>query len=260
MILKADPDWWKVLFDDIYLVTDARSVCNDEITRREINVFSRIVPLNPSDRIVDLCGGQGRHAIELCRRGFRDCTVMDYSKTLLKIGLENAKKEEYSIKFVQGDARWTELGTGEYDHVLILGNSLGYISEDKADLLILSEGFRLLKTDGWLLLDITDGEAVRENFKPISWHEIGEDVVVCRQREIDDKAVCSREMVHSKKKGLIRDKTYRIRLYNKDQLEELITRAGFRDIMVHSADRITDCNKEDLGYMNHRLLITGRKK
>jgi hypothetical protein len=26
MSIKVDPDWWKTLFDEVYLLTDARSV------------------------------------------------------------------------------------------------------------------------------------------------------------------------------------------------------------------------------------------
>ncbi len=37
--MKVDPDWWKKLFDDIYLVTDARSVCDDDITGREVDLI-----------------------------------------------------------------------------------------------------------------------------------------------------------------------------------------------------------------------------
>jgi hypothetical protein len=88
------------------------------------------------------------------------------------------------VRFVQGDARDTALTAGAFDHVLILGNSLGYIPEPDADLTILQESGACSNHGGWLLLDVTDGEAVRAKIAPRAWHEIGDDVVVCRQREI----------------------------------------------------------------------------
>ncbi len=54
MTLHVNPDWWKTLFDEFYLVTDARTVCNDETTRREIDVFGRLLPMAPGDRVLDL--------------------------------------------------------------------------------------------------------------------------------------------------------------------------------------------------------------
>jgi D-alanine-D-alanine ligase len=258
MTIDVDPDWWKTLFDEVYLVTDARSVGDNDITRLEIDIFLALVPMQPDDRILDLCGGHGRHSLELCRRGFRDCTVLDYSRPLLDTGARVATQKRYRVQFVQGDARQTELTSGVFDHVLILGNSLGYIPEPDADLRILQESRRLLKSRGWLLLDVTDGEAVSAKIAPHAWHEIGDDVVVCRQREVKGGRVRAREMVLSKGQGMIRDRTYCIRLYGADDLAALVSRAGFADVQLHSdASAIT--RTEDVGCMNHRLVVAARK-
>ena len=258
MTIDVDPDWWKTLFDEVYLVTDARSVGDDDITRQEIDIFLALVPMQSHDRILDLCGGHGRHTLELCQRGFRDCTVLDYSQPLLDIGARVAAQQRYPVRFVQGDARQTELTSEAFDYVLILGNSLGYIPEPDADLRILQESRRLLKSRGWLLLDVTDGEAVRTKIAPHAWHEIGDDVVVCRQREVKDGLVCAREMVLSKGQGMIRDRTYCIRLYGADDLAALVARAGFADVQVHS-DASALNRAEDVGCMNHRLVVAARK-
>jgi D-alanine-D-alanine ligase len=258
MTIDVDPHWWKTLFDDIYLVTDARSVANAAVTRQEIDVFTSLVPIKPHDRILDLCGGHGRHTIELCRRGFNHCTVLDYSQPLLDIGRQEAAKKGHSVRFVRGDARNTELTAESYDHVFILGNSLGYIPEPDADLCILQESRRLLKAQGWLLLDVTDGAAVCTAITPNAWHEIGADMVVCRQREIKDGRVCAREMVLSKTQGMIRDRTYSIRLYTAKDLAKMVARAGFEDVQAHGETAVLNL-EEDLGCMNHRLVVTARK-
>lgn len=258
MSMEIDPDWWKTLFDEVYLVTDARSVCNDDITRREIDLFCDLIPLKPADRILDLCGGHGRHAIELSRRGFSGCTVLDYSLTLLKIGAERAAREGYPVDFIQGDARRTAFGPETQDHVMVLGNSLGYSLHDDSDLEILREGFRVLKSGGWLLIDVTDNRAARKGLAPNAWHEIGNHIVVCRERELRADTVCIREMVLSKQEGLIRDKTYSIRLYRPQQLSALVTRAGFAEVHSPLSSPIYDSQK-DLGCMNHRLVISAKK-
>ncbi len=33
MTIDVDPDWWKTLFDEVYLMTDARSIGDEVITR-----------------------------------------------------------------------------------------------------------------------------------------------------------------------------------------------------------------------------------
>ena len=92
---------------------------------------------------------------------------------------------------------------------------------------ILQESLRLLKPRGWLLLDVTDGAAACTTLAPLAWHEIGDDVVVCRQREVSDGRICAREMVLSKAHGMIRDRTYCIRPYAAEDLSALVARAGF---------------------------------
>ena len=258
MTIDVDPDWWRTLFDEVYLMTDARSIGDEVITRQEIDIFTSLVPMQPHDRILDLCGGQGRHALELCRRGFRDCTVLDYSQSLIDIGKREAVDQCRSVQFVQGDARHTDLPPETLDHVLILGNSLGYITEPDADLQILQESMRLLKPHGWLLLDVTDGAAACTTLAPLAWHEIGDDVVVCRQREVTEGRICAREMVLSKAQGMIRDRTYCIRLYSAEDLTALVARAGFGDIKRYS-DASALNRAVDVGCMNHRLVVSARK-
>lgn len=258
MSLKVDPDWWKSLFDEIYLLTDARTVCNDDITQREIDVFGRVVPLQRQDHILDLCGGHGRHALELSRRGFSQCTVFDYSSILLAKGEEEARRRNCTVRFVQGDARDTKLSANTFDHVMILGNSLGYIPDEHADFEILQEGLRILKPGGWLLLDVTDGKSAREKLAPLAWHEIGDNIVVCRQREIIDGFIRAREMVLCKNSGLIRDKNYCIRLYAPEPLAKLASAAGFADVQLHSDCTLLE-SQDDVGCMNHRLLLSARK-
>ena len=258
MSIAIDPDWWKTLFDEVYLITDSRSINDEKITRQEVDLFSSLIPIRENDCILDLCGGHGRHALALCARGFSNCTVLDYSRSLLEIGARNAKDQQYPIRFIQGDARDTSLPAGTFDHVLILGNSLGYIMEPDADLRILEESRRLLKPRGWLLLDVSNGEAARTKLAPQAWHEIGDDVVVCRQRELKDGRICAREMVLSKKEGLIRDQTYGMQLYDADELAALVIRAGFSDVNVYSDTSAMNA-AVDVGCMNHRLVAVARR-
>ncbi len=259
MTITVDPNWWQTLFDDIYLITDARTVNNAALTQHEVDIFCHLLPSRTKARILDLCGGQGRHTLEFCRRGYRNCTVVDYSRTLLSIGRLTAAKQNLPARFIQGDARRLALRAESFDHVMILGNSLGYIADPQADLQILHECRRTLASRGGLLLDVADGGVIHRQITANAWHEIDGDVVVCRQREIIDESVNARELVLSKTRGLIRDRNYRIRLYRRDDLLALVDRAGFTDIRQHELPAEKMDEAEDVGCMRHRLLITARK-
>ena len=258
MSIKADPDWWMNLFDELYLVTDARSVRDDTVTSREIDLILDTIPLSPDDEVLDLCGGHGRHSIELFSRGFRNLTVLDFSQYLIDKGRDEAGKQGMSIAFIQGDARHTGLDPDRFDCILILGNSLGYLPSARGDREILAEALRLLKKGGCLLVDIANGEMIRERFKPLAWHEIGEDIVVCRQRELDGDSIHTREMVLSKKDGLIKDSCYSLWISGPDTFSSLVSSLGFADVRVIS-DVAPLMRKGDFGFMNARMVITARK-
>jgi D-alanine-D-alanine ligase len=177
---------------------------------------------------------------------------------LLERGRAAAEQADCPVAFVQGDAVATGLPEEAYDHVLILGNSLGYMPEAVNDLRIMQEVLRLLRPGGWLLLDVTDGAVVREKFNPNAWHEIEGKIVVCRQRELVDNCIRAREVVLCKERGLVRDQSYAIRLYAPETLEVLVDEAGFVEISLRYG--FSSQEKEgDYGFMNHRLLITARK-
>ena len=259
MSISVDPDWWKTLFDEVYLLTDARSVCDHRITRREVDLICGLLPIQGSHKILDLCGGHGRHSFELYRRGFRACTLFDYSQTLIDIARAKASDDNVSVDFICGDAREINMPGDTYDHVIIMGNSLGYIQEKGADAKILAEAYRVLHTGGSILVDVADGRVIKSLFKPNAWHEIGEETIVCRQREIQGEVICAREIVLSKAQGLIRDKTYAIRFYEASSLSALMEQAGFKQVNVHT-DFSPHQKEGDYGFMNNRMIATAQKR
>src|SRR5260370_12183053 len=78
-------EWWRTLFNSLYLETDGDVVENDRNTEQEIDLLVKSAGLEPNDRILDLCCGQGRHVLELARRGFKNVTGIDRSRYLLRL-------------------------------------------------------------------------------------------------------------------------------------------------------------------------------
>ena len=184
---QIDSDWWKNIFDDMYLLTDARSVCNQELTKIEVDFLQETLDMDTSSPILDMCGGQGRHSLELSRRGFMKVTVLDYSKYLISLGEKKAKQEGLNTVFIQADARNTGLPGQSFLFCLIMASSFGYFMNEEENKKILVEAFHLLMYEGTLLLDLPDREYVLQNFKSFSSHKIDEDITVSRERELGDQ-------------------------------------------------------------------------
>jgi D-alanine-D-alanine ligase len=92
-------DWWRRIFNAVYVKTDADVIDDAKITRTEVDLFSQILQLTPEDSILDLCCGQGRHCLELARRGFINIDGLDRSHYLIQKARVQAKKENLHIKF-----------------------------------------------------------------------------------------------------------------------------------------------------------------
>lgn len=259
-MIRVEPDWWQTLFDEVYLVTDAPFVCNPALTKREVDVIEAMLHLRPAARILDLCGGQGRHALELARRGYAHLTVLDYSDFLLARGRWEATASGLNVAFCQGDARATTFAAASFDAVLLMANSFGYFVDAADDRQVLAEGARLLAAGGQFLLDLIDRDAALQQFCAESWHEATEDTVVCWKRELAHDVIRVREVVLSKTTGLLRDRAYAERLYSPDEIRPLLTAEGFYDIVIqHGAFIYDPAHGTDYGLATNRMLVTARK-
>jgi D-alanine-D-alanine ligase len=254
----VNPDWWKKIFNSLYLKTDADIVEDASITRQEIDTFSSILKLTPESHVLDLCCGQGRHTLELARRGIKNLDGLDRSHYLIQRAKNTAKKESLGVKFKEGDARKTPYTTDTFDVVMVLGNSFGYFETSDEDLRVLKEVKRILKPWGKVLLDVADGSYLKEKYQPRSWEWIDKHNFVCRERSIstDGQKLISREVIVNDTSGVIADQFYAERLYTTETLKELLKKADFTDIEIVDSINSQTLRNQDLGMMERRIIVT----
>ena len=68
--------------------------------------------------------------------------------------------------------------------VTILGNSFGYFDSTFHDRKVLEEIFRVLKPEGRVFIDTSDGDHIKKNFQPRSWEWLDRKYFVCRERAL----------------------------------------------------------------------------
>jgi D-alanine-D-alanine ligase len=251
-------EWWRTLFNALYLKTDGDVVENAENTAADVDALLAAVPLGPDDPILDLCCGQGRHALELARRGFRRVSGLDRSRTLIRLARSRARKEGLAVRFHEGDARRFRLPAASFDCVAILGNSFGYFEDGEDDLAVLRAAARVLQPDGRLMLDLADGDWLRDHYEARSWEWIDADQLVCRERSLaaDGQRLISREVVVHAERGVVADQFYAERLYDPESITRLLERAGCRDVSVSKGGETRSDRNQDLGMMARRLFVT----
>ncbi|HML44197.1 MAG: methyltransferase domain-containing protein [Hyphomicrobium zavarzinii] len=251
-------EWWRKLFNALYVKTDGDVVENNENTRREVDFIVSTAAIQPHSAILDLCCGQGRHCLELARRGFKNVSGVDRSRYLIRLAKKRAQTEGLQVVFKEGDARNPRLPESSFDCVAIMGNSFGYFSNKQDDEKVLTTVGKLLRPSGQIVLDITDGAYMADHFDRRSWEWIDEHHFVCRERSLsaDRERLISREVIVHDEIGVIADQFYAERLYTKESIGKLLERCGFRNIRYHgSAESVSD-RDQDLGMMARRLLLS----
>jgi D-alanine-D-alanine ligase len=251
-------EWWRKLFNALYVKTDGDVVENVENTRREVDFIVSAAAVQPHSTILDLCCGQGRHCLELARRGFKNVLGVDRSRYLIRLAKKRAQNEALQVLFKEGDARNPRIAENSIDCVAIMGNSFGYFSNKQDDEKVLSAVAKLLRPSGQIVLDITDGAHMHENFDKRSWEWIDEHHFVCRERSIsaDGERLISREVIVQDEIGVIADQFYAERLYTRDSITRLLEKTGFRNVRHHGIAESVSDRDQDLGMMARRILLT----
>jgi D-alanine-D-alanine ligase len=255
-------DWWRHLFNANYLRTDGDVVEDEDITKKEADVFLSAIDVSKESRILDLCCGQGRHAIEIAKRGYTSVFGLDRSHYLINRARKINKINGLNVIFKEGDARNLPFQNDYFDAVIIAGNSFGYFDSVKDDMRIFKEIMRILKPNSKLLIDITDGAYMRENFQPRSWEWIDKNYFVCRERSLSEnkERLVSREVITHVTKGVIADQFYAERLYSNDELKKLMLRAGFERLCSYPKVPSESKRNQDLGMMAERIIVTAIAK
>ena len=253
-------EWWRELFDSLYLKTDGDVVENNANTIAEVERLITATGIGLNDRILDLCCGQGRHSLELAKRGFKNITGFDRSRYLIRLARKRARKQELAAVFKEGDARMLRLPEDSFDCAIMMGNSFGYFEQEEDDRKILKAVKRVLRSSGGFFLDITDGDWISENFERRSWEWIDQNHFVCRERTLsgDERRLITREVVTHAERGVIADQFYAERLYSNKSIKALLEGMEFQDVTFLETTETTSARGQDLGMMAKRVFITAK--
>jgi D-alanine-D-alanine ligase len=251
-------DWWRRVFNELYLKTDGDVVENDANTMREVDAVQRTLALRPGDHVLDLCCGQGRHTLELARRGMRNVVGVDQSSYLISVADARARAGGHEVAFHEADARDLPSGEASFDAVLLMGNSFGYFHDVGDDVQVLREIRRVLRPGGALVMDLSDGDWLREHFEPRSWEWIDDRLFVCRERSLsgDRTRLVCREIVADVRAGVVADEFYAMRLYTRRTLFQALGMAGFACVVDRGGIATASDRNQDLGFMARRLFMT----
>ena len=167
-----------------------------------------------------------------------------------------------AVQFHEGDARAIPTADESFDAALVLGNSFGYFECASDDEAMLRDIRRVLRPDGKILLDVSDGNHIKQRFEPRSWEWIAEDMFTCRERVLSAAGdqLITREITTHVERGVIADRFYAERLYESSAMYALLTHSGFVVLEAPAGFASTSTRNQDLGMMAQRLIFVGQKR
>ncbi|MFQ6040671.1 MAG: class I SAM-dependent methyltransferase [Candidatus Poribacteria bacterium] len=218
--------WYHTFFDEDYLKYWG-SITTSERTQREVDFVLQTLDLPQEARILDLCCGQGRHALEFARGGYQ-VVGLDLSETLLRHARKQAKEQNLPVEFVHSDMRRIPFEE-EFDAVVNLFTAFGYLEEDEEDEQVIRAVAKALKTKGKFLIDLPNHERLMRDFSPNYFTESPDGSLMLVQGSFDvlSGRLKTRWLLIDKS-GKRRERISIQRLYTFTELHKMLKSAGLQ--------------------------------
>lgn len=126
-------------------------------TTNEIDFILSHTSINEADSIIDFGCGQGRHCIELSKRGYTNITGIDFSDTNIAKARITALEQQSSANFVPADVRKIRLGK-KSKLVLCLYDVIGSFRDPSDNKRIITNIKHHLDKNGYAVVSVMNME------------------------------------------------------------------------------------------------------
>ena len=247
---------WYVDFFRIDYLNVYGHMFTEERAEKESTFVAGALELKPGAAVLDLCCGQGRHAVQLAKRGLR-VTGLDLNAECLELAKQAAKVGKVTIETVAADMRDIPF-ENEFDAIVNMYSSFGYLESEDEDLKVLQSAGKALKAGGRILLDMLNREWAIDNYIQNDWHTGADGTLYVERRDLD--LATSRMHVHfivvdpPPKGGRRESIGHTIRLYTLTEMIRLLERVGLRVTAVFGG-----FDGEAYAIGTRRMIIVARK-
>ena len=245
--------WYEQFFDDWYLKYWIRPITEDR-TRGEVDAIIRLLELKPGNRVLDLCCGQGRHSLELSRRG-HSVVGYDLSETLLRESRRLAGAEGLSVELVNGDMRELPY-ENTFDAIFNFYTAFGYFEKDEENQAVLDAAAKALKPGGKFLLDYPCLEGRMPNWKTQEYFEYDDGTLMLHELRHDVfNQTIKNEVLYITKDNHRHRTGFTLRHYYGRELRGCFERAGMHVIAAYG-----DLEGTPLNNRHTRVLLLAEKR
>ena len=245
MALKDKNPWWSEeygFFGSFYMDGDAskegylieKKQGLDERTETEVDGVIKLLSLESGANILDCPCGYGRHSIELVRRGFK-VVGSDINSIHLQKAINDAEVASVQVVFNK-ESMFDLKYPSQFDAVINMFYSFGFFDTDNENEKVLKNFFDSTKPGGKFLMhtDVNIPRILSGKYKEDEERNLvtGKTLRVIDSYDPETKRINGAWII--KNNGKEERKDYSVRVYTKEEFEELCRKIGFSSVTTYS--------------------------
>lgn len=216
-------DWYRDFFHGMALEFWS-GIVPEEHTENEVEFLIEQFECAPGDALLDIPCGNGRHAVQLAKEGYK-VTAVDLSAEFVELAKKRAADSNVDVDVICGDMAEFKR-EGAYKGAFCLGNSFGYLEYDRLQL-FLQNVCASLQTGGRFLIDATiAAECLLPSFQDRDWYEAGS-VRMLLENYYDPLIGAMETHYTFIRDGQVEEGTSLHRVYTGAEICRMLTNAGF---------------------------------
>lgn len=221
-IKKPIEDYDTNYFDQSYLDVYKKILVDG--LQEQIDFLTSIIDPDTESNILDFFCCNGRHILQLSDMGFHT-TGLDINQQYLEL---IQQRSQGKVQTILADGR-EYVGQENFDVVLNLENSIGYIEDYEDNLKIIQSIHSCLRSGGKFILTLINRDYLVRNFHSLAWFGNGEGKYMLEKRRFDPTT----SVLHIEEKRLTVDgseKNYRLnmRLFSATEINLMLSSSGFK--------------------------------
>jgi len=190
-------------------------------TEKEIDFLINAIDFKKNDAILDIGCGNGRHLVELYKRGYKKSIGIDLSKPFIDTAVKNNK----NIDFINNDFISYDFKNKKFDKIISFFSGFGYYN-DKDNEKYVKKVSELIKKNGIFMLDI---------FNFIYFIKSYKEGIIYKSGKIKNKnEFCPKTLINTSY-NTINNKMYKykMRLYTIPEIKSMVGKYGMKIIKIY---------------------------
>jgi 2-polyprenyl-3-methyl-5-hydroxy-6-metoxy-1,4-benzoquinol methylase len=233
--MNLPTDWCKDFFHGVTLDL-WRDCVPPEQTRGEVEFLIEELIIQPGARILDVPCGNGRHSLELARRGFQT-TGIDLAEDFINEARKAAADIPDAVTdWTLGDMRDIE-GEGVFDGAFCQGNSFGYLDAEGMDQFLAAVARSLKPAARFIVETGAAAESLLPKLPGREWYEVGNIIMALENRYLAEESCLETEYTFIRE-GITEKRHSLHWVYTAGEIRRMLQRAGFKVLSMYgSAER-----------------------